>query len=296
MERTVIEKIVFELLQQMEDEKLLGYDPYDFYLSPIAKYLPKSILFLHASKISPINLRPILGIKKGMVTKVYALMIDSYLNLYEMTKDYSYINRAISLYKSLMQVPVVNTEQELGWGRNYPFKTGGEIHDNKKPLVYLDARIGLALIHLYDVTKIRDILENVRRIVVNIIRTGRVLSKDGYKFIGYSPDLNTRLTFNASMVAVETIMKFMNRSEIDSFMIDGLEMKETCLDIIRTMIHYQAPDGGWAYGYSAKGVLFDQKDFHQGFVVDSLYEIVPLVADEELKKEIIKVYLNSATL
>lgn len=290
MVKQVLFKVIKELLQYMEAEKLLGYDPYDFYLSPIAKYIPKSILFLHASKISPINFRPILGIKKGMVTKVYALMIDSYLNLYEITKTETYKSCAIALYQGLMQIPVVNTEEELGWGRNYPFKTGGEIHDNKKPLVYLDARIGQALIHLYDVTQDKTILKNVERVIVNIIRTGRVLEKDGYKFIGYSPDPNTRLTFNASMVAVETIMKFMNRAKLDSFSVDSIKMKETCHDIIKTMIHYQAPDGGWAYGYSAKGTLFDQKDFHQGFVADSLYEIIPFVEDAKLEKKVREVY------
>ena len=220
MEEYVIHKIVTDLLQYMEKDNLLGYDPYDFYLSPFAKYIPKSIFLLHVSKISPINFRPVLGIKKGMVTKVYALMIDSYLNLYEITKDNTYKKQAIALYQKLMQVPVVNTDEELGWGRNYPFKTGGEIHDNKKPLVYLDARIGQSLIHLYDVTNDYTILNNVAKVVVNIIRTGRVLEKDGYKFIGYSPDPNTRLTFNASMVAVETIMKFMNRAKLSSFLVE----------------------------------------------------------------------------
>ena len=290
MEKQIVNKVVEELLQSIENEDFLGYDPYDFYLSPIAKYLPGSILFLHASKISPINIRPLLRIKKGMVTKVYALMIDSYLNLYEITREETYKKRAVDLYQRLMQVPVVNTKEELGWGRNYPFKTGGEIHDNKKPLVYLDARIGQALIHIYDITKDELVLNDVKRIVVNIVRTGRILEKDGYKFIGYSSDPNTRLTFNVSIVAVETIMKYMNRAKLDTFVVDGWDMKNICDDIIRTMIHYQSEDGSWAYGYSAKGMLFDQKDFHQGFIIDSLYEIMPLLKDEVLEGEVYAVY------
>lgn len=272
-------------MEHIEKDDLKGYDPYDFYLSPIAKYIPKSILFLHAAKVSPINFRPVLGIKKGMVTKVYALMIDSYLNLYEINKEERYLTKAKVCYQNMIAAAIVNTPAELGWGRNYPFKTGGEIHDNKKPLVYLDARLGQAMIHLYDVTKDTEILKALARVVTNLIRTGRILEHDGWKFLGYSPDKNARLTFNASMVAVETIMKFMERAGLKTFMVDDYEMGATCKEIIRTMIHFQESDGGWSYGYSTKGVLFNQKDFHQGFVIDSLHECLPLIDDEHLRAD-----------
>lgn len=290
MNKAEIQGIVLQLLEYIEKEHLLGYDPYDFYLSPIAKYVPKSILFLHAAKVSPINLRPLLGIKKGMVTKVHALIIDSYLNLYEITKEEIYLQKAETCYRDMIAAAVLSTEEELGWGRNYPFKTGGEIHDNKKPLVYLDARLGQAMIHLYDINHNKQILKDLERVVRNMIRTGRVLERDGWKFIGYSPDKNSRLTFNASMVAVETIMKFMDRAGLETFQVDEYEMGTICLDIIRTMVYYQELDGGWAYGYSAKGVLFDQKDFHQGFVIDSLYACLPLIKDAQLQVDAQRAY------
>lgn len=280
-----IAQIVNELVEHMEGNDLLGYDPYDFYLSPIAKYLPKSILFLHFFKFFPINIRPMLGIKKGMVTKVYALMMDSYLNLYELYEDEAYLCKAKSLDKKMVDAAVVDTNEELGWGRNYPFKTGGEIHDNKRPLVYLNARLGQAMVHLYDATNDERILKDLKRVVVNIIRTGRILQHEGWKFIGYSPDKNARLTFNASMVAVETILKYMDRAKLDTVYVDQYEMKSTCYDIIRTMIHYQQSDGSWTYGYSSSGAIFEQKDFHQGFVIDSLYEVIPLISDTSLREK-----------
>ncbi|MBP5723787.1 MAG: hypothetical protein J6X18_09495 [Bacteroidales bacterium] len=276
--------IALELLEHVEQENLLGYDPYDFYLSPLAKYFPKSIYFLHFFKFFPLNFRPVLDIKKGMVTKVYALMIDSYLNLYELDKERIYLDKALRLYKEMISAAVVDTDDELGWGRNYPFKTGGEVHDNKKPLVYLDARLGQAMIHLYDITKDTAILKDLKRVVVNIIRTGRILQHNGWKFIGYSPDNNARLTFNASMVAVETILKFMDRAGMDVFYVDEYEMRAVCYDIIRTMIHFQENDGSWIYGYSSDGRIFNQKDFHQGFVIDSLYEVLPLISDVSLRE------------
>lgn len=282
--------IVIELLSNIEKENYRGYDPYDFYLSPIAKYLPKSILFLHFFKFLPINFRPLLGIKKGMVTKVYALMIDSYLNLYEIEQDRAYLNKAEDIYNKMLNEAVVNTKDELGWGRNYPFMTGGEIHDNTKPLVYLDARLGQAMVHLYDAQPNDEILSNLSRVVINLIKVGRIHQYEGWKFLGYSSDTNTRLTFNASMVAVETIMKFMNRAKIHEFYVDGYELKSLCYDIIRTIIHFQNTDGSWIYGYSAKGKAFEQKDFHQGFVIDSLYEVISLIEDDVLKKEAKKAY------
>lgn len=292
MNKIEIQNITLQLLEYIEKEKFSGYDPYDFYLSPISKYIPKSILFLHVAKVFPINMRPLLGIKKGMVTKVHALMIDSYLNLYEITKEKKYLQKAEICYQNMLAAAVLNTKEELGWGRNYPFKTGGEIHDNKKPLVYLNARLGQAMLHLYDINRDKQILNDLERVVRNIIRMGRVLEHDGWKFIGYSSDKNTRLTFNVSIVAVETIMKFMNRIGLDTFMVDDYEMRTLCVDIIRTIIHYQEPDGEWIYGYSATGKLFNQKDFHQGFIIDSLYECLPLIKDGQLRFEAQEAYIK----
>lgn len=287
MDYRTLHKHTIELLEYIENEKYLGYDPYDFYLSPYAKYFPKSILFLHLQKISPINLRPLLGIHKDMVTKVYGLMIDSYLNLYTLSNNIDYLNKSKVLYNQLLNVAVVDTEEELGWGRNYPFKTGGEIHDNKKPLVYLDSRLGLSIVSLYDKTQDKELLSVLKRVITNIIRTGRVLKdKQGYSFIGYSPDKNTRLTFNASMVATELFIKYLDRSKQHTCLIDNYDLRKVSYDIINTMIHYQEKDGSWAYGYSAKGELFSQRDFHQGFVIDSLYNILPYIEEADFKKQI----------
>lgn len=290
MERTELHNKALALLQHIEEENYLGYDPYDFYLSPIAKYLPKSILFLHLQKLSPVNIRPLIGIRKGMVTKVYPLMIDSYLNLYQLTNNTHYLDKAKEMYSNMMAAAVINKKDEIGWGRNYPFKTGGEIHDNKKPLAYLDARIGLAIIHLYDVTHDAILLPVVHRLITNILRTGRVIRKDGHSFIGYSPDKNTRLTFNVSMVATELFCHYLDRTQQQTCHIDGYDLRQVACDIIATMIHFQEPDGSWTYGFSAKGTTFVQRDFHQGFIIDSLYHIIPYIKEVELKNDVLDTY------
>ncbi|MBO5865100.1 MAG: hypothetical protein J6Q73_03510 [Bacteroidaceae bacterium] len=290
MNNEFIYEQTLKLLEYIEKEEYLGYDPYDFYLSPYAKFFPKSILFLHIQKVIPLNFRKLLKIKKGMVTKVHALIIDSYINLYKLTGEEKYIYKAKILYKRMMESAFVINNDEIGWGRNYPFKTGGEIHDNKKPLVYLNSRLGQTMINMYDITNDKAILADLEKVIRNLIRTGRVLRKDGYSFIGYSPDVNTRLTFNVSMVAVELMMKYLDRSKNTSFEVDGYNIKDVCNDIVRTIIHYQEEDGSWAYGYSAKGVLFSQKDFHQGFVIDSLYKVLPYIENADLKEEAHKVY------
>ncbi len=290
MNKELVYKQTLKLLNYIEKEEYLGYDPYDFYLSPYAKYFPKSILFLHLQKVAPFNFRKLLKIKKGMVTKVHALVIDSYINLYKLTGEETYIDKAKVLYKRMMASAIVINNDEIGWGRNYPFKTGGEIHDNKKPLVYLNSRLGLTMINMYDITNDKTILADLEKVIRNLIRTGRVLKKDGYSFIGYSPDINTRLTFNVSMVAVELMMKYLDRSKNFKFDIDGYNIKEVCNNIIKTMIHYQENDGSWTYGYSAKGILFSQKDFHQGFVIDSLYNILEYIEDSTLKEQAHEAY------
>ncbi len=74
----------------IEREKFKGYDPYDTLntfipLDKMGKWIPA--IAIQVQKRNPINIRSLLGIKKGINPKSHGLLLYAYSLQYEMTKD-----------------------------------------------------------------------------------------------------------------------------------------------------------------------------------------------------------------
>ena len=77
------------LLHYIEGEEFRGYDPYDALNSYIdftryGKWLP--VLAIQLQKRNPVNLRPLLGIRKDYNPKGIGLLLQAYSILYERDK------------------------------------------------------------------------------------------------------------------------------------------------------------------------------------------------------------------
>ncbi len=74
MIKVKIENCIEEMLSYIESTDYAGYDPYDALNSPLIKLVSSKskylrIAFTQFFRRCPVNLRPILGIKKGGVAK-----------------------------------------------------------------------------------------------------------------------------------------------------------------------------------------------------------------------------------
>lgn len=285
-----IEQIIRYLISKIESSEYKGWDPYDFSNSPLSKYLPFSNILLHIQRFSPVNARVFLRIPKDFVTKVGPLAIDSYINMYEIYEDDSYIDKAQWLYQLILEKAVVKNENELGWGRNFTFKTKGEFHSILKPMVFLNVKTGLAFFNLYQHTHDEELLFNLRKIIVSSINTGGIHKLKRGTFIGYSSDKNPRLIINTCALFSELLLKYISVSGNKDVVICDYKLYDLAQDLINTIVDLQYPDGSWEYGYSKEGKAFTQKDFHQGFIVDSLKNSSEYVVDTTMKQRILHSY------
>ena len=80
-----------KLINYIEGEDFRGYDPYDALNSPFLKFLSfnskyPGIIFTQTIKRSPLNPRPLLGIKKELNPKALGLFLWGYSKLYAVEK------------------------------------------------------------------------------------------------------------------------------------------------------------------------------------------------------------------
>jgi len=293
LQNKTIEETIFKLKFFIEEEHYKGWDPYDalnsVFISKVTSFHPfVQRVAIHLLKNSPINLRNLFGIEKGYNPTAISLFIDGYVNLYRIYNDEKYIQKANELTNILYSLNCIENEKELGWGRNFKFITTKETHELNKPLTFLNAKLTISLLNLYEVTKEELIIQNTKKAIYSILKNGRVFKTKEGTYIGYSADSEPRYIFNASILTAELIIKYLYHIKKNDEIVYDCSLKELAIDLIDTVLEKQQDDGKWYYGYNHDFTILRNLDFHQGFVADALLGISKY--SEYKKNEVLKAY------
>lgn len=288
-----IKNILNMLEIYIEKEEYKGWDPYDALNSKLINIITSIHPFvqriaIHLLKNSPINMRNFLGIDKDYNPTALSLFLDGYVNLYHIYNNKKYIEKANYLKDKLYSMSCINNDKEIGWGRNFKFITTKETHELNKPLTFLNAKITLSILNLYEVTKDSLILKNTEKAIYSILKNGRVFETKEGIFIGYSSDSSPRYIFNASILTAELILKYLSYIRQNNRMIFDIEIYQLAVKLIDTVLNKQQSDGKWYYGYNHDFSILGNLDFHQGFVSDSLLNIAKYTNYK--KDEILQAY------
>ena len=211
--------------------------------------------------------------------------------MYAVTSDRENLKRAEALQKIVLDISCVDTEDELGWGRNFKYMTAEETHVTSKPLTFLNSKIGFSFLKLFSVLQDKNLLVCVKKAIYSILKNGKVCIRGQDFFIGYSSDINTKYAYNASIYAARLFLFYLQYSgKVDEIVLKT-SLKKLSYEIVKTVIRNQDPDGSWVYGFTHS---FDktlvQIDFHQGFVIDTLLDIHDLIDDRILKDNILHAF------
>jgi len=262
-----IEDSLKSLINWIEINEYKGYDPYDFIASPLFSYVDnKSISFYgqQLGKRIPINIRKWLQINRETDPKGLSLFVLSYLKLYRATNRSKYLARAETLYNYLLKLKSLD---HYSWGFSFPWASRGFYLKAYEPNIVVTCFAGLAALELFEATKKNEYLDICRGVLEYLFVELHEVYNDGKKIcISYTKDDNSRIT-DANMLAAEFIGRFGKIVE-----------DESLLALMRKMVAYvdsqQQKVGYWLYGHFADGNHIDQLDYHQGFIIDSYYNLI----------------------
>jgi hypothetical protein len=279
-----IEESLIKLQNYIEGESYKGYDPYDTLMSfipfvRINKWL--AIIATQVQKRNPINIRPLLGIKKDYNPKGLGLMLHAYAVLQQKqpSKDYSsQIELLINLLKEL------STKGYSGycWGYNF-----GWCSPEKYLKPYSPTSVATAFIikGFYEAYKVNP-TEEIKSIILSasdFVLCDLAFTEDESGLCySYSTEKKD-ICYNASLLAGEILA-------INYAITKNESIKKKCHHIVNYVVNKQHNDGHWAYSKNkSNGNERTQTDFHQGFVLESISNIVTLC---EIKDETIEHSLN----
>ena len=225
-------------LARLESTGFTGYDPYDGLLSPLARVLPCArarLLFTHAVRKKPVNIRPFLGIKKTLNPKTLALALSAYSILGENERA----RKVISLL-----------EKTFPWGYPFPWQSRAFFVPAGTPTAVNTAFAIHALLDAKEAFGI-DTSGLVQKGAGNILGCLR-RSPDG--FFSYTP-LDKYRIHNANLLLASALAR--------------AGFKEESVNAARASLALQSDDGFWPYGEDY-GMFSYIDSFHTGFVIFAL--------------------------
>ena len=257
-----------KLIKYIEFQNFKGYDPYDtlngwFPFHWLGKWGP--VFATQLQKRNPVNVRPILGINKEINAKAIGLLLNAYSLLFKKTGELHYKEQADSFFRWLIDNPSRGFSGYC-WGYNFDWANPAKTVKAYHPNIVATSFIGKGIFEYYNATENSDspeILESICNYILNDLPVTE--NKHGICF-SYT-DIKRECCYNANMLGAEVLAKTYSVTGNN----DYLDYIQKSVDFT---LAYQKKDGRWNYKIDLE-TMREQKqvDFHQGYVLESLFEI-----------------------
>jgi hypothetical protein len=272
-------KALYKLHDYCNKENYTGYNLLDSHLStlPIKKLNPKVSFYVNQlNKRSPLNLRPILGIKKSINPKAFGLFLYSY-SIIKRTSivDIDNIEDIMDYFYNWLKDNHNKKYSGIGWGYQYDWpKNDGTITLKNTPNSVVSSFISRGIYEYYKTTnnpQALDVLIKTKDFIIE--NTIRHEDNDGI-CLSYTPDKKD-LTINSNLLAAEILAYSDHIQGKDEF-------KDDITKILDFTMNRQNKDGSWFYSFDPiTNEPKKQIDFHQGYVLESIKRICKLINVDE---------------
>lgn len=257
---------VFVSLQKVqkwvEDRGYKGYEPFDglsswFRPLTFGNLLAERIL-MQAVRQSPINIRPLMGVKPKDSTKGRGYMAWGYLYLHKATGDPEYLAKAEHCLDWLDRHKAPKFKNH-SWSNHFDFSSRGGSYTKDDPIIVWTSLIGQTYLEAYEQTgntRWLDIAASACGWIMELPReetpTGTCLS--------YLAHVKSSI-HNASMLGAAMLARASKHT-------GNKEWREVAHSAMEYSCTRQLSDGSWRYGEDARYPWID--NFHTGYNLDSL--------------------------
>ncbi len=253
-----------KLISYIQSEKFAGYDPYDTLNSPLGlqrlgTWIPA--IAVQVQKRNPINIRPLLGIRKGRNPKGIGLMLKAFSMLYQLEPQARYRDMADSLFQWLIDHHTGYSG--YAWGYNFDWANPEGNLKAFTPSVVVTAFVADGLYeyyHTFHRAEAQQAVISACRFIANDLPVTPLPQGVSIAYTRQSKGC----CYNASLLGAETLAK--------GFKLGGdKKWLDTAQSAVEFVLSRQKEDGRWNYSFDPDGNRErEQVDFHQGFVLVSL--------------------------
>jgi rhamnogalacturonyl hydrolase YesR len=279
MKNERIEECIDLVEKWVEKKEYKSYEPFDglsSFLRPLTfnKIFPERIL-QQIVRQSPLNLRPILGVKPLESTKGRGYMAWGYLIRYKRKKEPIYLNKTDNCFDWLLKNKAPGHGNAC-WGNHFDFTSRAGKLPKHEPIIVWTSLIGQAALDTYEETKEKKYFDLAKDICAWIINLPRERTDHGI-CLSY-------VKFTQSSIHNSNLLGAAMLARTASISNDN-EMMKVAKEAIEYSCTRQRDDGSWYYGEGESTHWID--NFHTGYNLDSLYIYIKSSKDNDFMRNLI---------
>ena len=271
---THLTTIYNQLFSYCDARDFAGHDPFDglnsrlFQLTPLKHIRSARLAWLQIFKRSPIDLRGLFGVKKGVNPKGLALFALAELSRFRVTKETGHMENAVRLLDQLLGEKIVGKTKAgrttTSFGYNFDWQSRVFYAPKGTPAIVPTAFASQAFMEAYDVFGDEKYLNAADEICLFVLNgLNRIDETDDEVCFSYTP-IDRSVIFNASLLAGEALARVGAAT-------DNEEYLKMAAKTVRFVIRRQNKGGAWVYGADQSQKWVD--NFHTAYVLLSLYRI-----------------------
>ncbi len=266
-----IENSLQALERWVEQHQYKGYDPSDGLTSFLRVLTFNNTLLERVlqqiGRQSPVNLRPLMGIKPLESTQGRGYMAWGYLARYRHTGDEIYKQRALNCLDWLDRNKSPGYENH-SWGYNFDYASRSGRRPKHESTIVWTGLIGQAFLEAYGLFGIERHLEVIKSISRWILSLPREKTSDGICLSYVASEQST--IHNSNMIGAAFLAGAAGYTQ-------DKEALDVAADAMRYACVNQRADGSWYYGEAEKYHWVD--NFHTGYNLDNLKRYMEAAGD-----------------
>ena len=269
---------IFALERYVENVNLKGYEPFDGLSSPLRSLTFGNLfcerLLQQIVRQSPINLRPIVGVKPLESTKGRGYLSWGWINMYKIYNDEVYRKKAIESLTWLDENKSPMYKHH-SWGNHFEYSFRGGRIPKYEPTIVWTSLIGQVFLDAYELFKIPrhlEVIESIRNWIISLSKEN-TSSGDCISYVAFEQ----RSIHNSNMLGAAFLARAAKALNDDLY-----------LDVAKSAMEYscsrQIENGAWYYGHEQKYHWID--NFHTGYNLDSLKRYIDATGDKTFNKNL----------
>jgi len=274
----MIEKSLMRVGKWVEDQDYKGYEPFDGLSSYIRPLVSKNLflerILQQLVRQSPVNLRPLLGIKPRESTKGRGYMAWGYLNMFKVSKDPIWKEKAF-LCLDWLDRNKSPKYMHHSWGNSFDYASRSGRIPKDEPTIVWTSLIGQVFLEAYELFLEKRHLDVINSIKEWILSLPREQTERGLCLSYIAPEQSS--IHNSNMLGSAFL------SQVAQITGDSVT-RELAREAMLYSCTRQLPDGAWYYGEDPMNHWID--NFHTGYNLDSLHRYIDASGSSEFTENL----------
>lgn len=279
-----LQNSITQLLHWLEKNDYQGYDPFDglnaSFLRPLTlESKALRTVLQQAVRRFPINLRPVLGIRKGHSSKGMGFLARGFMRLHKTTGDQVWADKAKVALAWLIENQLPGYSGAC-WGNHFDYQSRAFYLPKGVPTVVWTSLIGHAFLDAYLHFQRERYLQVAVSACEHIVHDLQTFPHGKGVCISYSPGQNSQV-HNANTLGASLLARTYAQTDNESY-------RELAHKAMQYTAEEQRPDSSWYYAERADSHWVD--NFHTAYVLDCFKYYKESTGDDRFDQQMMRGY------